>query len=193
MFVSHSQQHWLWKGQQLHYREHGLAPGGYAATARAWKRLEMGRWYDSSRSEQHFVFLPFCNFFIKKWNSDVLVNSRFPLRLVSVCAVWVFFYEIPDVSFCHSTFLSSPPTSWPLVDSCKPQPACVNVHVPISRAVSARQRLYTLSRLYSFSESSQSHNRSALGTFCGDSVDRILNGIFSLRTLRTGCCCMCLP
>lgn len=52
------------------------------------------------------------------------------------CCLSLFFfpfYGIPDVSFCHSSFVSSPPTSWPQSDSCKPQPARENMHAPCRR------------------------------------------------------------
>lgn len=168
--VSHSLRHYLRKGQQLLSSRASLNFSAWLGAR--WLRCHGARTkncmkpcggHHSSRSEQHFV--SFCHFATSLSKSGIPSFSTAPR--CSLCCFFFFpFYGIPDVSFCHSSFVSSPPTSWPLSDSCKPQPARENVRAPCRRGCQPDKALHIIKANNCFQGPSRSR-RLWMGSWVG--------------------------
>lgn len=130
----------LRKGQQLHYHEqvhfffqHGLAPGGWAT---ACSRNCMKQFAGSTSTEASSTFA----ISLSKSGIPSFAQTPFsPCGFFSFTTSHMFLFVIP--------LLSSSPTSWPRADSCKSQPACVNVHAPCSRGCQLDKALHIIKTL----------------------------------------------
>lgn len=131
--VSHSLWHYLRKGQLLlswtSLNFLALVGTRWLGCDDTWKKTFMTTW--QLRSEENFVMYNLATFFLStSWVQSFLLDHVLPFSQWASGSVQHLccFYEIPDVSFCLTSFVSSS-ISWPLSDSCKPQPACVCLKV----------------------------------------------------------------
>lgn len=131
--VSHSLWHYLRKGQLLlcwaSLNFLALVGARWLGCCGTWKRKTfMTTW--QLWSDENLVVYNLATFLSTSWVQPFLLDHILPFSqwasgsVLHLCC----FHEIPDVSFCLTSFVSSS-ISWPLSDSCKPQPACVCLKV----------------------------------------------------------------